>query len=105
METCLHEFLDQLRALFLGQTQRLPGQRARLETRILHIKGRRRIRIAVEKAIGDLLTPLQGLVHRGVEVRWVVSSIFEFVDPFAEPVIGLDLVEGDARAEDVDQSA
>ena len=38
-----------------------------------------------------------------MEVGWVVLAVFEFVDGFLEPLVRVLLVEGDARAEHIDQ--
>src|SRR6266852_1709302 len=79
-------------------------QYARLESGILSVKTRPWILITVEEPDWDLLTPLQSCIHRGVEVVWVVLGIFQSVHPFAEPLIGVVLVERHARAKDINQS-
>src|ERR1035437_3556628 len=52
----------------------------------------------------NLFTPKQRLSHRGRPVRGVVRSIaLELFHARAEPLVGIVLVVGDARAEDIEE--
>jgi hypothetical protein len=53
----LHEFLNQFPSLFVAHPHRLMDQHASLESRILGVKARPRVSIAVEQPDWNFLTP------------------------------------------------
>src|SRR6202008_2334269 len=57
-----------------------------------------------ELADGNLFIPEQGLPHRGHPVRGIVRGIvFELLHTRTEPLVGVVMVVGDARAEHIQE--
>src|SRR5439155_11856416 len=95
--------MNQLGPLLLTDDVRLADERAVLQTGIERIDRRPRVRVAIEKSDGDFFAPFHGAIHSRMEIGRSVALVFQLVDAIAEPLVGVLLIEGHARTENVDQ--
>lgn len=63
----------------------------------------RQVRALPEQANRDFVAPLQRAIHRRVEISRVVAHLFKRFAARPEELVGVVLVVGYARTEDIDQ--
>src|SRR4029453_12603197 len=98
----LHKLLQQGPALFWRQTKLMVYERSFLESRFA-VLIRRPARL-IAQADGDLVAPFAHLQQGPIVVCRIVIGLFQLVDTFLEPLMGVVFIVGDAGTEHVDES-